>query len=77
MSNLSPIAAARTRMGLTQANLAAKVGISTSYLSLIENGRRTSMSAETFLALVRALDFTSSERSALEASISRPVEASP
>ncbi|MEM9050394.1 MAG: short-chain fatty acyl-CoA regulator family protein [Pseudomonadota bacterium] len=49
----------RTALGLTQAELAARAGISPSYLNLIEKNRR-SVAGRVLLALARVLDVTPS-----------------
>jgi transcriptional regulator with XRE-family HTH domain len=66
MGNAFTIAALRRRAGLTQAELAASIGISQAYLSMIETGRRTTMSANTYLKLVAELRLSSEERSQLD-----------
>ena len=64
MSNL--LLVARTRAGLTQRQVAEKAGISASYLSLIESGQRTTMSASTYLRLTAELSLSAEEREALD-----------
>jgi transcriptional regulator with XRE-family HTH domain len=64
MSNL--LLVARTRAGLTQRQVAEKAGISASYLSQIETGQRTTMSASTYLRLTAELSLSAEEREALD-----------
>ncbi len=67
MSNAERIfVEARRRAGLSQQVLADKVGISQSYLSLIESGQRTTMSASTYLRLTAELSLSAEEREALD-----------
>jgi transcriptional regulator with XRE-family HTH domain len=64
MSNL--FLRARTRAGLTQRQVAKRAGITASYLSQIETGQRTTMSASTYLRLTAELSLSAEEREALD-----------
>jgi transcriptional regulator with XRE-family HTH domain len=64
MSNLFLLA--RTRAGLTQRQVAKRAGITASYLSQIETGQRTTMSASTYLRLTAELSLSAEEREALD-----------
>jgi transcriptional regulator with XRE-family HTH domain len=57
---------ARTRAGLTQRQVAKRAGITASYLSQIETGQRTTMSASTYLRLTAELSLSAEEREALD-----------
>ena len=58
----------RTRYGMSQAALAARAGVSKSYLSEIENGRRLPPPRRTAVRLTRALALTRCEADRLVAS---------